>query len=270
MRRLVVKCCLAWMLIAPAASAQHGREAAAEELVAAVADHRLVLLGEMHGTREIPMLVGDVVERMSRSEPVLLALEIHSGEHARLAAYMDGDGSAAQRESLRKSPFWSVAPERNDGRRSEDMLDLVERVRGLRESGRDVAILPFDVSGGVSRGSQWRDQAMAAHLRSAYGALPRGRLLALTGNVHAMRERPGYAPPQLQEPRGAYLQDLAPLSVEISAREGAFHACTVDGCGPVPVGHAGTAGAQRDGSPFHHRIVLLRFTPARQVGQATD
>lgn len=243
--------------------------AATDELVAASSGHRLVLLGEMHGTREIPLLVGAAVERMSRSEPVLLALEVHASEHDSLKLYLRSDGSPPQRELLRQRAFWSVGAERNDGRRSEDMLDLVEQVRNLRELGRDVAILPFDVANGSSRGSSWRDQAMAAQLRRAWVALPRGRMLVLTGNVHAMRKLPDYAPPQMQAPMGASLQDLQPLSIEIGAMAGAFWACPTSGtCGPVPIGASGLSGRMPDSAPFHYRIVLPVFTPARQVASA--
>lgn len=267
MRRWIAALCVVCSLATAGAHAQatDWREAAADELVAASSEHRLVLLGEMHGTREIPMLVGTVVGRMSASEPVLLALEVHASEQESLNAYLDGDGSPRQRELLRRRAFWAVPAERNDGRRSEDMIDLVEDVRRLRAMGRDVAILAFDVANGESRGSESRDRAMAMHLRRAWEALPRGRMLVLTGNVHAMRVRPNYAPPQMQMPMGVDLQDLGPLSVEIAARQGAFWACPAGACGPVQVGVAGPAGRLSGVEPFHYRIVLPRLTPARQV-----
>lgn len=266
MRHLVaVGCAIVLLLSIPILHAQPWRQSVANELMAAAGEHRAILLGEMHGTQEIPQVVGDVVEHWSRSEPVLLALEIHASEQRALVDYLDGDGAPASRERLRRRPYWSVSPERNDGRRSEDMLDLVERVRGLRAEGRDVAILAFDVANGVSRGSQWRDRAMAANLRSAWDALPNGRLLVVTGNVHAMRLRPDYAPPQMQIPMGVYLQDLRPVSIDIAAAAGAFWACSSPACGPVPVVPGATAGSMDDGAPFHYRIVLPQFTPARQV-----
>ena len=280
MRHGIVFICMIVFLVAAQAQAQAQEqeqeqeqeqqwlEAAVEDLAAASSGHRMVLLGEMHGTREIPVLAAAAVERMSRSEPVLLALEVHAREQESLDGYLRGDGSPEQRELLRQRPFWAVPPERNDGRRSEDMLDLVEAVRRLRMQGRDVAILAFDVANGGSRGSEWRDRAMAERLRSAWVALPRGRMLVLTGNVHAMRMRPDYAPAQMQLPMGADLQDLEPLSVEIAAQEGSFWACP-GACKPVPVGVAGPPGHLSSAEPFQYRIVLPLFTPMRQVGSGT-
>src|SRR5690606_22142049 len=136
-----------------------------EHVAACMGDRRMVLLGEAQGTREVPLLVAGLAERGSRKGPLLLALEIHGSEHRPLADYLDGDGSEAARERLRKRPYWARPRERNDGRRSEDMLDLVERMRQLRAQGRDVAILPFDVGDGDGR-----DKAMADHVRKAWEA----------------------------------------------------------------------------------------------------
>lgn len=233
-----------------------------EQMAGCMGDRRMVLLGEAHGTREIPLLVAGLAERGSRKGPLLLALEIHGSEHRPLVDYLDGDGSEAARERLRKRPYWARPRERNDGRRSEDMLDLVERMRQLRAQGRDVAILPFDVGDGDGR-----DQAMADHVRKAWEALPRGRMLVLAGNVHAMRGRPGYAPPGMQEPMGAFLQDLAPVSIDITASTGAFWACPAAACGPQPVTSGAPVGVHGGDEAFDCRVVLPRFTVARLIGQ---
>jgi hypothetical protein len=39
-------------------------------------EHRLLVLGEFHGTRETPLLVRQLVDDYSRNGPVLLALEL--------------------------------------------------------------------------------------------------------------------------------------------------------------------------------------------------
>ena len=243
------------------AAADSGLQHVVTQVARCMGDRRMVLLGEAHGTREVPLLVGGLAGRESRHGPLLLALEIHRSEHHPLADYLDGDGSEAERERLRRRPYWARPPERNDGRRSEDMLDLVERMRQLRAQGRDVAILPFDVAEGGER-----DKAMAGHVRKAWEALPRGRMLVLAGNVHAMRGRPGYAPPGMHEPMGAFLQDLAPVSVDITASTGAYWACPAAGCGPQPVTTGAPVGVHGGDEAFDCRVVLPRFTVARPIG----
>ncbi|RPD88626.1 hypothetical protein [Luteimonas sp. 100069] len=66
------------------------RRDAVETLLRESGEHRLVVLGEMHGTREVPLLASDLVEHWSRTGPVLLALEIPVREHAALRAAVTG------------------------------------------------------------------------------------------------------------------------------------------------------------------------------------
>ena len=108
-----------------AAAAADWRPNAVDTLLQAAGGHRLVVLGEMHGTREIPLLAGDLVERWSAASPLLLALEIPAGEHAAIRDAVVSGGSDAAIEALRARPWWRVAADENDGRRSEDVLALI-------------------------------------------------------------------------------------------------------------------------------------------------
>jgi len=243
------------------------RRDAVDTLTQEADGHRLVVLGEMHGTREIPMLAGDLVERWSADAPLLLALESPAGEHDALRDAVTDGGSDATIERLRQRRWWQVPAADNDGRRSEDVLALVRRIGRLKTSGRDVAILPFDPRDirCYERGNC--EAAMAYVLRRAHDAFARGRIVVVTGNVHAMRSRPANAPEGFPEqPMTALLQDLSPYSVNLTAARGAYWACG-ETCGTVDV--APSQGGGRDGrnSPFDYRLVLPEFTPIRQVGQ---
>lgn len=229
--------------------------------------HRLQLLGEFHGTREIPRLVTALVERESARGPVLLGLEIPHGEQASLQAYLDSDGDGAARRALRQRPWWTRSDDQHDGRRSEDMLALIESIRRLRASGRDVALLAYDVPPDAPRTDQdMRDASMARRIRAAHAALPGGYVVVLAGNVHAMLERPADAPPQMPQSMGSHLRDLSPMSIRITAREGAFWACPGGkGCGPSSAdGHDARTGPS-DGA-YNYLVVLPRFTVAQLIG----
>lgn len=255
-----------------AARASAGVADAADAIENAAAGKRLVLVGEKHGTREIPDLVEALVERMAADGPVLLGLEIPRTEHVELRRYLASDGGRDARSRLAAGAFWQVADRQHDGRRSHDMLDLVESVRALRLLGNDVAILPYDVPVGHGRDHHWRDAEMARYIRSAYEGLRSGRLVVLAGNVHAMRARPSDAPPQMQEPMGAYLQDLAPWSVDVVAAGGAFWACFGPGrCGPLEITGAPPVGSHApEGEVFDLRVVLPRFSVGTLMGTDTD
>ena len=142
---------------------------------------------------------------------------------------------------------------------------MVEYLRTLKAMGSDVSILPFDISPTGAIDAQARDKAMAGRVRAAFEALPSGRLLVLSGNVHAMRAKPDYAPPEMQDPMGSYLRDLNPWSVDIVAQTGEFWACVDTNCGPTAMtGAFHESGRVADGA-FNLRVVLPKFSPARLI-----
>lgn len=232
-------------------------EQAAREIKSAAGDHRLIVLGELHGTREIPALMSALVSNYSEREPVVLALEVSRSEHAAISAYLASDGGHAAHEALLSSGYWHVPASRHDGRRTEEMLELIEATRKLRVRGRDVAIYPFDVvvSG---RGSEIRDQAMASYLRQAHKKLAKGRLLVLTGNVHAMLRKSSSCQ-QCQTPMTSYLLDLNPYSIDVKAKQGTFLGCAKE-CGPMSTQSASNSGPLYEGSAYSYRYVLPEFT----------
>ncbi len=191
------------------------------------ADHRMLVLGELHGTRETPLLVRQLVDDYSRDgAPVLLALELPRGENPTLRQYLVSDGGAAARQRLHGRAFWTVRDDQHDGRRSRDMLAMIENLRVLKSQGRVIDVVGYDVDSSDG-GNQTRDDGMAAELRRLYGRLPAGaRMLVLTGNVHAMLQRPAGAPPEMQtQPMASLLRDLDIYSVRLGALRGKAWAC---------------------------------------------
>ncbi|MBD9369895.1 calcium-binding protein [Xanthomonas sp. XNM01] len=256
----------------PARAEQDPVHAAADEMFAALGERRLLLVDELHGTQEAPRLVAAVVERLSAAGAVTLGMEImaEDAETAAIARYLDSAGSAADRAALAATPFWGIASERNDGRRTEDLIDLVDAVRRLRAQGRDVTVVPFDAVLATWRrgGSEAREEEMALRLRAAADAMPQGRVVALTGNLHAMHRKRDPAQSGLPEPIGARLRDLEPFSVNVSASDGEAWNCRAGSCGRYPARSRDAHGPMDADAPFHHQIVLPRFTAARPVGAA--
>lgn len=212
---------------APAAPAGDVGDIAAQ-IVDFAGDHRLVVLGEYHGTAETPLLVADLMERYSRDNAsVRLGLELPMSENVALARYLRSNGDADAREALRTSPFWRVKDDQHDGRRSRDMLALIEALRALRAEGRDVGVAGYDIEISAYDSDVDRDAAMATHLRQQFNALPAGtRMLVLTGNVHAMRHPFADAPPEMKHrTMASYLLDLPLYSVRVEALRGQFWGC---------------------------------------------
>lgn len=239
-------------------------QAAADHLHAQATGRRIMVIGEMHGTREAPAVVAALAMRDAARMPVLVALEIPRSEHRALSAYMESDGGDHARQRLRSGAFWQVAPADNDGRRTEEVLDLVEALRRLRSTGHDVAVTAFDITPDLWRDAASRDRDMARLLRAAHAAMPRGRLLVLAGNVHARRVPPAMLDDGSYRTATQWLADLAPLSVNLTAASGAFWGCGDTVCGPIEV----TLPAAADTPGYDITYVLPAWTPARLVGEA--
>jgi erythromycin esterase-like protein len=209
-------------------------------------EHRLLVLGEFHGTRETPLLVRQLVDDYSRNGPVVLALELPRGETPTLHDYLASDGGEQARQQLRRRAFWSVRDDQHDGRRSRDMLAMIESQRVLKSQGRVIEVVGYDVNASKG-GNQARDDRMATELRRLYRRLPAdARMLVLTGNVHAMLQRPGGAPPEMQtRPMASALRDLDIYSVRLGAQRGETWAC-LDRCSARPLPEQAARGPRVD------------------------
>lgn len=239
--------------------------AAAERIATEAGARRVVVIGEMHGTREAPAVTAALARHYAGRGPVLVGLEVSRSEHAALSAFMRSNGSAEARQAMREGEFWSVLPEQNDGRRTEDLLDLVDAVRQLRVAGRDVAVVPFDIGPDDWVDSATRDRDMANYLRAAFQALPEGRMLVLTGNVHAMLKPPSMIDDGDYRTATQLLVDLEPFAVHLTASSGEFWACGMGACGARRM--SGSAQTGVFGDTFHFQYALPRYTVARLIGE---
>ena len=209
---------------------------AAAQIAEHAAGHRLLVLGELHGTAQIPALVARLATAYARQGPLTLALEVPHSEQPAIDRYLDSDGADGAWQALAATPFWQVHDDQHDGRRSVQMRQLIEVVRALRAQGAVVGVLAYDVGKDEADAydHHWRDARMAANLRAAAAQQP-GMLLVLTGNVHAMRARPSWAPPELQlAPMTSLLLDLEPFAVNITAASGQFWGCMEGRCQALP------------------------------------
>lgn len=153
----------------------------------------VLLIGEMHGTRESPAFVEEVVcTALARRLSVTVALEIPHQEATRIDAFLASDGGAAARRALLVGPFWDG--EFQDGRRSVAKLELLDRLRGWRQQGLPVEVALIDQEERTS--GPERDARMAERLAAAARAADAGPdaadaadaaggpVVVLTGNLH--------------------------------------------------------------------------------------
>lgn len=195
---------------------------------------RVVMLGELHGTREIPRFVGDVAcHAARRGVPVRLGLEIPRGDRPALARFIAGPGDAAARTGLLASEHWQRPDQ--DGRSSEAMLALIDRVRALRSAGLDVDLFAFDIEAPTQEWNE-RDAAMAAAILEHAAAEPGALVLTLSGNLHN-RTRPGLPWDPSAVPMGVHVrgQAASALSLDVRYVGGSAWICQ-ESCGRAEVG----------------------------------
>lgn len=186
---------------------------------AAVLDAPLLVLGEVHGTREIPQFVAAYLCTAARSRRKLtLALEYPASEQASLDRFFASSGASADVARLLSGPFWRRAMQ--DGRSSEDMLRLLLSIRVLRADGADLRVLAIDSDGVADQ----RDAAMADHLRSALRQEPGRQVLALLGALHAVRSKGNRFDPQY-ESAVFRLADQHPLALTVATAGGQAWVC---------------------------------------------
>lgn len=141
-------------------------------------DVRIVLVGEVHGTREAPAVAGSILCAARRDgAPVTLALEAAPADgQPQVDAYLASPGADADRAELLTAPMWADPVARG----STAVFELVETARRL-----GVRVVLFDVAtarSGPTDGE--REQGMAGALAHAAAG---GRVVALTGLGHADR-----------------------------------------------------------------------------------
>ena len=189
---------------------------------------KLILVGEMHGTREVPALVADLARRWSKplsakAPALIVALEYPQTEANHLQGYFDSDGGAGARSKLLATPFWSRPAQ--DGRSSHAMLALIDSVRKAGRGGRHVKLAAFDMNEAQEAARVDRDEAMAQNLRAIVAANPSARVLALAGNYHA-RQRDGAPWNPGQRFMAGHLKDLGPYSINVDGIGGSYWACS--------------------------------------------
>ncbi|MES2318847.1 MAG: calcium-binding protein [Pseudomonadota bacterium] len=211
--------------LAATAPAQAAQKDTVAELISKAGNSKLIFVGEMHGTREVPALVADLAQRLAEpgAPGLVVALEYPQTDAAQLKAYFDGDGSAVAKKQLLDSPFWSRAAQ--DGRSSHAMLALIESVRMQARSGRKIQLAAFDMNASQEKSGVSRDQSMAENLRAIIEANPSARVIALTGNYHA-RQADGAPWNPKHRFMAGYMKDLKPYSINVEALRGSYWACS--------------------------------------------
>lgn len=192
------------------------------QLLDAATGHRVLLVGEIHGTVEVPALVADLADALAAEEPLVVGLELPRDEQKHIDAFLDSAGTGDDRAALLAGKFWTR--DYQDGRSSAAMLDLLERLRQLRLRTK-LEVLALDQVGAAVADGDARDQAMAERLSAALDDHPKARALVLAGNFHTRLQK-GAPWDESHEFLGYRLSRLEPYAIEIMGVAGSAWICT--------------------------------------------
>lgn len=232
--------------------------------------HRVMLVGELHGTWEIPGIFAGLASNLALDErPLIVGLEIWRSEQPALDRYLASAGTEADRAELLSHPFWAV----RDGRSSEAMVKLLERLRVLMLKS-EVRVVAFDAPHDDKLTGAQRDRAMGELLLAELAAAPDARLLVLAGNFHTRVQ--GSAPWDPEHRfMGHYLAEHQPYAVELMGVRGSAWMCPQpDDCRAWQLPEAPRPPGLQLGEDLndrrHHGVWWLQETSASPPAQGAD
>ena len=187
-----------------------------------IADPKLnyLLVGEYHGTQEMPGIAADALcAAAATGRTVVLGVEFTPANQPFLDAYLASDGGAEARKALLSAPAWTE----EGGRTTVAIVDMMERARVLAKAGHKIAITAFDrVPEPIV--SQERETGMADGLARAQAEHPGSLVVALTGLGHADKEGWVSRTPPITSAGGILPQDRT-LSIAFARPGGQYWGC---------------------------------------------
>jgi hypothetical protein len=193
---------------------------------------RYVMVGETHGTNEAPELFADLACAASKKRHVMVALEQPPEDQPAIDAFLKSNGDADARVQFLKAGMWNQPMK--DGRSSQAMLNLFERLRQLKQEGRirgAAAFQNYDLSVPFSNANEGMNRGMAALLKRLAAANPDALVLAYGGSVHMSHDNVGDT--GIASAAGR-LPRAETKSVFIDGEEGSAWVCVNNECAPRP------------------------------------
>ena len=140
-----------------------------------------VLVGEYHGTNEMPAVARDIAcAATTTGRPLVFGVELTPVDQPALDEFMRSNGSPSARAALLASPGWAE----KGGRTTVAIVEMLETLRRLGRRNR-VSVVAFDAAPTARGTSAAREAAMAKMLKKAAAKQPRSLVVALTGAGHA-------------------------------------------------------------------------------------
>lgn len=190
----------------------------AHGLMEAAVQHRYILIGDWHGSEEIPAFVTALTCAMlERGEHVLLALEMPMDMNETFRRFLSASSKEESTRILFKHSFWDL----RGGRTSMAMFEMLMQVHAWRCNGRDVDIRAVDIDYRTVEPDKPlpdRNQHMGESTAELGADGKYDRIILLAGIGH-VRNRPDDPRIPNYLPKGSF------LNIDIDAMGGTRWAC---------------------------------------------
>lgn len=233
------------------------------EAVSQRRDLGFLVIGEMHGSNEIPQIFADAVCLTAATRPVTVALEQNEAGQEAIDAFMASNGDEQARTTFGKALFGHSAP---DGRSSIAYVQLFETLRQMKATHRIDRVIGFQPAYSAALvNPAAREEAMAQRLMAQ--ARPGTTVMVLVGNVHAMQASAG----RPYRTMASYLPPERTITLDTFGNGGSIWACMGNPmvCGPQPMSFTAA-----DKAPQRHVELLPQpgepYSGVLYLGQATS
>jgi hypothetical protein len=200
-----------------------------------LADKRVIVVGEMHGTTEVPAFVLKLIRQLSQKDTTIsVGLEIPTNYQTDIDNFL----STGDFDKLLTLEYFKYP----DGRSSVSMRELITGLRKINK----LNVVCFDLDTGHGSGVN-RDSLMGVNLSKNY---KREQMIILTGNLHAnLKEgywRPNFKSAIFHFNKISRLGDKL-ISLNTYYAGGTIWNCMQDGCKERDAGSNGGNLKQRYG-----------------------
>lgn len=185
---------------------------------------KILVVGDWHGTVEIPAAFFGIVCEAARRGPVTVALEMPETERTLFRNAMAARTEAVARETFLYGDFGN--PRSTDGRNSVAMLEMMVGFWRLKAAGHDVVIHPFMAveSRIPNRDQAWWELEMAYGISRALVDRPDSRVVVFVGDLHARKT--GYARfPDVGLPAAGHLHASDTFTLHAAVQGGESWSC---------------------------------------------
>ncbi len=186
-----------------------------------IRDKQIIFFGEIHGTREIPMILTEFFKIFSQEEDFDLAVEIPKNHQEKITNFL----RLRQEEILNEISFFQ--PQKNsDGRNSLEYLHLIKALAEInRQKQVPINVLCIDLSFEDKFESQnEREEGMASNILDVWKK--EKKMFVILGNIHASKKEFAFCE-KIIYPVAYRLSTVPPLtpnifSVNLQPRTGEF------------------------------------------------